>query len=60
MNRTILLAFAWAIAITGIAVAGRTDIISSSNAETLIIVMPALAITMIAALSKKSRCGARA
>tara|TARA_R100001129_G_scaffold76699_1_gene52401 strand:- start:163 stop:345 length:183 start_codon:yes stop_codon:yes gene_type:complete len=60
MKRTIAISIAWAAAVIGIAAAGRSDLIPADNAQTLVIVMPALAVATIAAVSQKARCGGRA
>lgn len=60
LNSPISLALGWAAAIIGIAVLGRSDLIPADSAETLVLVMPALAIATIGAVSTRSRCVRRA
>ncbi|MBB3034218.1 hypothetical protein [Alteriqipengyuania lutimaris] len=60
MKRTLLIALAWAAVMIGIAAAGRTGLIPGDNAQTLLIVMPALAVVTIGAVATRSRCGGRA
>ena len=54
------LALGWAAAIIGIAVLGRSDLIPASTAETLVMVMPALAVGTIGAFATRPRCASRA
>lgn len=60
MTRTLLLAISWAVAMIGVAAAGRSDLIPAGNADTLVLVMPALAVASIGAVSARSCRGVRA
>tara|TARA_B100000678_G_C17980461_1_gene410810 strand:+ start:402 stop:584 length:183 start_codon:yes stop_codon:yes gene_type:complete len=60
MTRILLFALAWAAAILGIALAGHADIIPARTAETLTIVLPALAVVSLGKMSTSACCGARA
>lgn len=60
MKRIILISLGWAAAIIGVAIAGRSGVISSGSADALVIILPAIAIVTISAMSRTSCCGARA
>ena len=59
MTRILLCSLAWAAAIIGIAVAGRAALIDESTADTLVIVLPLLAVLSIGAMARNRTCGAR-
>lgn len=58
MPRIIIHALAWAAAIIGVALAGNANVIPESSADTLVIVLPALAVVSLGAMSRKRGCGA--
>lgn len=60
MPRTVLPALAWAIVIFAIAVAGAADVIPKASAQTLVIVLPAIAVATLGAGDGKTCFGARA
>lgn len=60
MTRTLLVALAWAATILGVAFAGREGFMPAELANTLVLVLPAVAIVTLGATSARACCGVRA